>query len=215
MPTSDNDAYEYRQPIDTTLAVLRDLGDQWNSLSDATATELSAILAAFRGRLVQARGDIARGATLAPLLSSLAAAASLPASAASLLADARRPRSRSFASLDSTQAREIWFKIDRLIGPDDALTPAVAPSTSDEIFPEANKVAERVVQRLNDQWAELSLADQNLASIWMGSYSTGLMMATDDIQRLTVTHDFLRLVKDHARDLRRGRESLHHAGRHP
>ena len=196
MPTSDNDAYEYRQPIDTTLAVLRDLGDQWNSLSDATATELSAILAAFRGRLVQARGDIARGATLAPLLSSLAAVASLPASAASLLADARRPRSRSFASLDSTQAREIWFKIDRLIGPDDALTPAMAPSTSDEIFPEANKVAERVVQQLNDQWAELSLADQNLASIWMGSYSTGLMMATDDIQRLTVTHDFLRLVKD-------------------
>jgi hypothetical protein len=118
---SDNDAYEYRQPIDTTLAVLRDLGDQWSSLSDAAATELSAILAAFRGRWPRLTGDIARGATLTPLLSSLAAAASLPASAASLLAAARRPRSRSFASLDSAQAREIWFKIDRLIGPDAAL----------------------------------------------------------------------------------------------
>jgi len=195
MPTSDNDAYEYRQPIDATLAVLRDLGDQWSSLSDAAATELSAILAAFRGRLAQATGDIARGATLTPLLSSLAAAASLPASAASLLAAARRPRSRSFTSLDSAQAREIWFKIDQLIGPDGSLAAAATPSTSDELFPEANKVAERVVKRLNDQWAELSLADQNLAATWMDSTSMGLMLATDDIQRLTVTHDFLRQVK--------------------
>jgi hypothetical protein len=195
MPTSDNDAYEYRPPIDTTLAVLRDLQGQWSSLDASAAAELGAILAALRGKLARAAGDIARGATLGPLLADLAAAASLPASSASLLAAARRPRSRSFATLDSAQAREIWSMLDRLIGPDAALTPAAMPSTSEEIFPEAHAVARRVVQRLNDQWAELSLADQNLASTWLSDFSLGLMTATDDIQRLTAAHDFLRLVK--------------------
>ncbi len=195
MPTPDS-AYEFRKPADTTLAVLDDLKGHRGSQSDVAWAELSAILAAFRTRLVHAAGDTGRGATLAPLLFALEAAASLPASTAALLAAARRPQSRSAASLGSDQAREIRFMVDRLIGPDDSLAPAVMASTSDDIFPESGKVAERVLNRLNSQWAELSLYDQDLVFTWMRNYGSGLAGAADDTERLGVTHDFLRLVKD-------------------
>lgn len=195
MPTPDS-AYEFRKPTETTLAVMNDLQGQWGSLSDAAWAELSAILAAFRSRLVHAAGDTGRGATLAPLLFALEAAASLPASTAALLAAARRPQSRSFASLGSDQAREIRYTVDRLMGPDDSLAPAVMASASDEVFPESAKIAERVVTQLNSQWAELSLHDQDLVFAWMRNYASGLAGAADDYERLAVTHDFLHLVKD-------------------
>lgn len=196
MPTPDDGAYEFRKPTDTTLAALDDLGQHWSDLSDAARAELGAILAVFRTRLMQAVGDPARGATLPALLSTLEAAAGLPASTAALLAAARRPQSRSFDSLSSEQARKIRFVVDRLIGPDDSLAPVVTASTSDEIFPESAKIAERVVNRLNSQWAELSLHDQDRVFTWMQNYGSALAGAADDYERLAVTHDFLRLVKD-------------------
>ncbi len=195
MPTPDS-AYEFREPAETTLAVLHDLDGQWGNLSASAMTELGAILAAFRTRLVQAADDTGRGATLAPLLIALEAAAGLPASTATLLAAAHRPQSRSFVSLRGDQAREIRFNVDRLIGPDDSLAPVVSASTSDEIFPESAKIAERVVGRLNSQWAKLSLHDQDLVFAWMDTFGRALAGAADDYERLRVTHDFLRLVKD-------------------
>ncbi len=195
MPTPDS-AYEFRKPADTTLAVLHDLEGHWGSLSDAAWAELSAILATFRTRLVHAAGDTGRGATLAPLLFALEAAASLPASTAALLAAARRPQTRSSASLGSDQAREIRYTVDRLMGPDDSLAPAVMAPASNEVFPESAIIAERVVTRLNNLWVDLSLYDQDLVYTWMRNYAGGLAGAIDDLERLGVTHDFLRLVKD-------------------
>ncbi len=196
MPTPDHSAYDFRKPTATTGAVLRELHDQWGSLSEAAWTELGGILAAWRIRLAQAAGDLARGATLAPLLFELEQAAALPASTAALLAAAHRPQSRGVELLSSDPARELTAIVDRLIGPDTSLAPPAAVSPSVEIFPEAAQVAQRVIERLNSQWTQLSLHDQDTVYAWMGRYDAALAGAADDIERLTVTHDFLRLVKD-------------------
>ncbi len=197
MPTPDHSAYDFRKPGDTTLAVLRDLHSQWGSLGDAARAELGDILAAWRVRLAQAAGDIARGAALAPLLFGFEKAATLPASAANLLTAAHRPKSRGVETLSSDQARELIAFVDRLIGPDASLAPAATASTSAEVFPEAARLTQRVIRRLNDQWDQLSLHDQDALCTWMGRYSAALNDAADDVARLTATHDFLRLVKDH------------------
>jgi hypothetical protein len=130
------------------------------------------------------------------LLFRLEDAASLPDSTAKLLQDARQPRRRAFLILDSERARDIKDLIDRLIGPDYDLAPSIAPAASDETFPEAAKIAERVISRLNSRWTELSLLGQDQILLWLRSYYDALAGATNDHERLLATYDFLRQVKD-------------------
>lgn len=195
MPTPHDSAHDFRKPTATAAAVFDDLHSQWAGLSETARAELGGILTAWSVRLMQVDGDIARGATLTPLLNELERAATLPASTAAMLSAAHRPPSRSVELLSSDQARALKASVDRLIGPDDSLAAADAAPASDEIFPEAARVARRVITRLNDRWAELSLQDQERVFDWMSRYGAALEGAVDDIERLTVTHDFLRLVK--------------------
>lgn len=195
MPTPDNADYEYRKPLDTTLAALDDLWGQWNDLPDAGRTDLTTVLADFRGRLYRAAGDAARGTAVASLLYTLEATAALPASTAARLQGAHQSRRRSFLTVDSGQAREIQSLIDRLIGPDASLAPSTAPTASDDAFPEAGKIVERVISRLNSRWTELSLLGQEQVFLWLRSYDDALGSVDDDVQRLLASHEFLNQIK--------------------
>lgn len=195
MPTPDTADYEFLKPMDTALAALDDLWSQWDDLSDAARTDLTAILATFRGRLYRAAGDAARGMAVTSLLYALEDAAALPTSTAALLQAAHRSRSRSFPTVESDPARNIKDLIDRLIGPDDALAPATAPATSGDAFPEASKIAVAVITRLNSRWTDLSLESQEQVSLWLARYEDGLRGADDDVQRLLASHEFLSQLK--------------------
>ncbi|HSN77271.1 MAG TPA: hypothetical protein VL334_19545, partial [Anaerolineae bacterium] len=196
MPTPDTADYEYRKPLETALAALDDLGGQWDDLSGAAQTDLTAMLASFRVRLFRAEGDAARGTAVPALLYALEDAPTLPTSTATLLQAAHQSRRRAFLTVGSEQAREIKQQIDRLIGPDYDLAPSTAPATSDEAFLEAPKIAERVISRLNSRWTELSLLGQDQVFLWLRSYDDALANASNDYERLLATHDFLRQVKE-------------------
>jgi hypothetical protein len=191
--------YQFDRPAELALRVLDELESSWYGLTLPVQTELESILAEFRVELYQARDDMARGRALTKLLYALEAAAATPASIRARLAASHRPTMRNGgARWDSAAARAFVVRIDGLIGAAPELAPSPGPASSAEEFPEAVAVVERVLERLNQRWSELTLRTQEQAKLWLQAYERALRSADNDWLRLEATHEFLRHLKDEA-----------------
>ncbi len=195
---ADTADYSYRQPIETASAAIEILRAEWAELTDPARGEITALLDKVRIEIYGAAGGYARGTVMNNLAYTLEATPSLPAGAVALLqADHHRSKvSGRLLTYDSPKAR--WFiqQLNALIGPSAELAPSPAPSPSDEVFPDAARVAQDVISRLNSRWSELSLRDQDQVFLWLRSYDDALAGASNDYERLLATNGFLNHIKD-------------------
>lgn len=188
--------YSYRRPIETARAAIDILYVEWGELTDAPRRELEALLDKFRTDLFLAKGDYERGTVMNSLPYALEATPSLPASAVALLrADHRSKVSSRLLAFDSLEARAFIQQLDALLGSPPEPATSTATPASDEVFPDAARIARGVTDGLNVNWAQLSLRQQDQVHDWLQQYDRELAAATNDHERLNATYDFLRQVK--------------------